>query len=83
MKKNFIAAVSFLVAAFNLYLSTDTESLSDNMLLDVEALADNESSGGCKWKIIDCGGIFSDSYEACLVNGDGYSCSCGEITRDC
>lgn len=37
----------------------------------------------CKWKYIDCPGWGTGGYEACLVTGDGNTCTCGEVTRDC
>jgi len=39
--------------------------------------------GNCKWKQIDCPGWFNGEYEACLTNGDGNVCTCGNVTRDC
>jgi len=48
----------------------------------VEALASESSDGSCKWKQVSCG-VFSGSYEGCLINGDGNACSCGAVTRDC
>ncbi len=58
----------------------DSEFTADNL----EALSNTEgANGSCKWKIIDCPGLFTGDYEACLVNGDGYSCTCGQVTREC
>ena len=37
----------------------------------------------CKWKQLDCPGWGTGTYEACLVIGDGNSCTCGEVTRNC
>lgn len=50
---------------------------------NLEALSQTESAGECKWKIVDCDGWFSGNYEACLENGDGNSCTCGQVTREC
>lgn len=36
----------------------------------------------CLWKKQSCG-LFQGSYEACLVNGDGMPCTCGDVTRNC
>jgi len=38
---------------------------------------------GCKWKQYICPGWWGDTYEACLTIGDGNSCTCGQVTRDC
>ncbi|TDK48011.1 hypothetical protein [Algoriphagus formosus] len=38
--------------------------------------------GDCKWKRASCG-LFQGTYEACLTNGDGSLCSCGDVTRNC
>ncbi|UJP65952.1 hypothetical protein [Mongoliitalea daihaiensis] len=43
-----------------------------------ESLPENQ----CLWKRQSCG-LFQGSFEACLVNGDGMPCSCGEVTRNC
>ena len=83
MKKILIVAVSLFVAAFNLYLSTDTGNYNDYLLFNNEALARNEADGECKWKVYDCNGLFTGDYEACLVIGDGRRCTCGEVTREC
>jgi hypothetical protein len=61
-------------------------NLSDLALANVEALAGGESGGGngsCKWKRIDCPGWGTGDYEGCLTNGDGNSCTCGAVSRDC
>lgn len=42
-----------------------------------------EDEGECKWKIIDCPGLGTGDYEACLENGDGNVCKCGQVTRKC
>jgi hypothetical protein len=82
MKKIFIVAVS-LIAAFNLYLSTDTSILDNSILFNVEALARSEENGECKWKVYDCDKLFTGDYEACVVIGDGSLCTCGQVTRIC
>ena len=56
-----------------------SELIADNL----EALSKTESAGSCKWKIIDCPYWFTGDYEACLENGDGNSCTCGQVTREC
>lgn len=55
------------------------ELTADNL----EALSQTEGTGGCKWKKVSCSGWFSGSYEACVINGDGNSCTCGQVTREC
>jgi hypothetical protein len=70
-------------AAFNVSLNSQS-SLSTIYMANVEALAGSEGgSGACKWKTIDCPGWGNGNYEACLINGDGYSCICGNVTRNC
>ncbi|MDR1371596.1 MAG: NVEALA domain-containing protein [Dysgonamonadaceae bacterium] len=53
-----------VVAAYNLYLSNSNESaMSDVSLANVEALADDESSGGCKLNLLRiCETQHSDHY---------------------
>lgn len=64
----------------------DIQQYSEEFTMeDVESLTRGESSStsSCKWKRIDCDGLFTGDYEACLVSGDGNTCSCGKVTRDC
>lgn len=75
-----IAAVATTVRSSQQELDVASNLLNTNL----EALTQGESgSGDCKWKLIDCPGWGTGDYEACLSNGDGYSCSCGSVTRDC
>ena len=78
-----IAAVA--IATFVAKKTFETNAFKTNslLMLNVEALSKTESAGGCKWKIIDCPGWFTGDYEACLENGDGNSCTCGQVTREC
>lgn len=56
----------------------------DFLLENLEALAENESGGGsCHWKQMDCTNPNNGSYEGCLSNGNGNSCTCGAVSRDC
>ncbi|MDR1980567.1 MAG: NVEALA domain-containing protein [Tannerellaceae bacterium] len=89
MKKR-ILSITFVTtiavtSAWNIYQTNKEIPLSDLALANIEALANETAGGGsgCKWKLIDCPGLWTGSYEACLVNGDGNSCSCGIVTRDC
>jgi hypothetical protein len=41
------------------------------------------AAADCKWKLTDCPGWGSGDYEACLTNGDGNTCSCGSVSRNC
>jgi hypothetical protein len=77
-------AVIAVAASWNVSRSTSEEALlSDVTLENIEALAnENGGSGGCKWKSLRCS-KGSGYYEGCLSNGDGNSCSCGTISRDC
>ncbi len=74
----------FFVGGYNFYSAQQTDNLLDLYFADIESLANPEGDGsGCKWKIYDCPGWGTGDYEACLVIGDGHSCSCGSVTRDC
>lgn len=54
-----------------------------SMLSGLSAQGGLEGPGGdCKWKRASCG-LFQGTYEACLTNGDGSLCSCGDVTRNC
>lgn len=79
-----IVVLTFVLSC--LVLGKATTSLDRNLdlsLLSIDALGSGESSSGCKWKVIDCPGLWTGDYEACLSNGDGNSCSCGSVTREC
>ncbi|MDR0603702.1 MAG: hypothetical protein LBG80_05285 [Bacteroidales bacterium] len=69
-------------AMFNVSLNSQNK-LPVIFKANLEALSIEGNSGTCKWKMIDCPGWGNGDYEACLVNGDGNSCSCGTVTRDC
>ncbi|WP_373523930.1 hypothetical protein [Aquiflexum sp.] len=58
---------------------------TDVVFTDKEVALENAiaGSGACKWKKYTCPGWGGTSYEACLTNGDGNTCTCGEVTRDC
>lgn len=88
MKKKMLTlcgAALLLAAGATTWVSMNSnDDLPPLIWANVEALAQNESGGGgCKWKRIDCKGLWTGDYEACLGSGDGNSCSCGEETRDC
>lgn len=52
--------------------------------VNFEGIAENRApEEGCKWKQLDCDGWLNGTYEACLENGDGNSCDCGSVTRNC
>jgi hypothetical protein len=87
MKKIICGSIAVLAIAativFNVNLNAQGEKLSDVSWANVEALADGESgSGDCKWKSLKCN-KGTGHYEGCLTNGDGNSCSCGSVSRDC
>jgi len=63
--------LSFM-AVFGLFLITSNVS-SQTM---------GGGEGDCKWKRSSCG-LFGGTYEACLTNGDGNACTCGDVTRNC
>lgn len=88
MKKKILGiviVVAALAAGWNLSQNGEDMTLSDIAFSNVEALARNESNDNqnpCRWKTVSCG-FWSGSQEACLRDGDGNSCSCGSVSRDC
>lgn len=85
MKKNsLLLFVCVLFASgYNLYSAQETDNMFDLSFIEVESLATSEGGSDCKWKVIDCPGWGNGNYEACLSNGDGNSCTCGQVTREC
>jgi hypothetical protein len=37
----------------------------------------------CKWETDRCPGLFGKMREICVTSGNGFECTCGEVTRDC
>ena len=74
---------SISVAALSFYAERSKPKQSDALVSSIESLTQEESSTKCKWKVIDCPKLFTGDYEVCVVNGDGYACTCGSVTRDC
>lgn len=89
MKKNKITTyIASLIAIIAITATTITWNehssfVIDSSLFSIEAIAQSESGGSCKWKFTDCPGFNNGDYEACLSNGDGNSCTCGQVSRDC
>ena len=87
MKKKiqFLAFLFVIVlGGYNFYSAQNINACSDLLLQEIGALARGEGSeSSCKWKRIDCPGWGTGDYAACLTSGDGNSCTCGTITRDC
>lgn len=81
------AAIVFFAFCLLVLNFNSTMQVDDSLILyfdGIESLANPEGQGaGCKWKMIDCPGWGTGDYEACLVNGDGYPCSCGSVSRNC
>lgn len=85
LKKFKIGLVAFGAMAFMLMAGWQFNiGGTEEVFSDKEVALENAFAGSasCKWKIISCG-PFSGNYEACLVSGDGNSCSCGAVTRGC
>lgn len=83
-EENSLLLVCVLFAGgYNLYSAQKTDKMFDLSFIEVESLATSESGSDCKWKIIDCPGWWTGDYEACLFNGDGNLCTCGQVTREC
>ena len=79
MKKNILKATLVaafaLIAGFNVYSSQKAEGMSDLALANVEALADGENGGSCRWsRVYDSEGCV---YHVCVANGSGDICTCG------
>lgn len=71
-------------SGYNFYSAQQIDNLFDLSFANIESLATSEGGGlECKWKVQDCPDWGTGDYEACLVNGDGNSCACGSVTRDC
>ena len=71
-----IAAIA-VAGGIGIYASQSESQVSDVALANIEALADNEGSGSCKWKRTkDSHGCI---YWECLSNGTGDPCVCGSI----
>ena len=73
-----------LFAFYNVYNTKNLDKICSLTLYNIESSADPGGEDiACKWKVIECPGLGTGDYEACLQNGDGNSCSCGIVTRDC
>ena len=79
VKVAFVAAIA-IVSGINVFNAHKTETLSDVVLANVEALAMDEISKMGRWKrITDSLGCYL--HHKCDENGDGYECSpIGAIT---
>lgn len=74
MKIAFVAAFA-AVAGYGVYANQQSETMSDLMLANVEALADGESASSCRWsRVYDSMGC---QYWNCVSNGSGDYCTCG------
>lgn len=88
MKKKIVVftktLIIIIVLGVSLFSTQKSKSESLTLLMrNVEALATEEtSSGGCKWKNIQCPWPVNKGYGVCITNGDGSSCSCGATTYD-
>lgn len=74
--------------ALSVFAENNKPKACDLLLTSIECLTQGEAGKGddnppCRWKVIDCPGLFTGDYEACIVNGDGYGCACGSVSRDC
>lgn len=73
-----------MIAITVMVLSISTQSMLDLNFKQITLKAyAKDAPTPCKWKRLDCSGWGTGSYEACLTIGDGRSCSCGDVTRDC
>ena len=86
MKKLLLGAAVFAAA---LVLFVKAQSVNRTVkgffgLASVESFADNESGGGfnCYWHSETCTSGYG-SREVCIKGGNGNSCTCGDVTRDC
>jgi hypothetical protein len=86
MKKKIFGFIAVLaiaaLAAFNVNVNSQENGLSDISMENIEALASEDTNSNCKWKQMKCS-KGTGYYEGCLTNGDGNSCTCGSVSRDC
>lgn len=75
MKRNLLFLL-FAVVCTSAY--TVTASINESL-----QKKDPKLSEGCSWMRVDCPGIWTGEFEACLKGGDGKGCPCGEVTREC
>ena len=76
MKAAFVVAVA-AVAGYNIYTNLKSNTMSDMMLANVEALASGEGGSDCKWdRAYDSYGCV---YHVCTVKGNGDACTCGAV----
>jgi len=78
-----LGAVAFMLVAGWQFGVGGTEAVFSETEVALENAIEGSGNEDCKWKPIDCGGWGGGSYEACLVNGDGFQCTCGAVTREC
>jgi hypothetical protein len=71
------------ITVVNVNLNSQNDSSAVIYSANMEALAGEGGSGSCKWRLTDCPGWGTGDYEACLDNGDGNSCTCGNTSRNC
>jgi len=76
MKKKIIGLMAVLViaavSAWNLNFNSQMKGMSDIMLANVEALADDESEGGVK---LPCTSTGEKCVYDCIVDGITYKCT--------
>lgn len=75
-KKIAITAIVAIVGIVSYNLQNSTSTLPDLAVKNIEALANGESGGSCRWSRV------SDSYGCiyhdCVSNGSGDLCTCGD-----
>ena len=76
LKAAFVAAIA-MVSGINVFNAQNSETLSDVALANVEALAEGEDSGECRWMRVkdDFGCVF----HVCVAGGSGDCCTCGSV----
>ena len=98
MKSNVLTLILVFLgitfAAYNVYVIQNLENTSNLVLGSLASLSYTEQgehsetgeSGHppvCKWKVYDCPGLWTGDQEVCVVIGDGRTCACGEVSREC
>lgn len=70
-------AVAFVTAAsYGIYANQKADAMSDLIQANIEALANGESGGSCRWsRVFDSMGC---QYWNCVSNGGGDYCNCGD-----
>ena len=76
LKVAFVAAIALMIG-LNVFNAQKTDVLSGVVLSNVEALAEGEESGECRWMRVK--DSFGCVFHVCVEGGSGDRCTCGRI----